>query len=140
MDLERALQRHTQHGHIAHKIQHFVAYEFIGAAQLPKSQWEASAGQGMTPRQQYRYVIFPQAARLMTPPLVNQAISTFKETTLASIISLPELTFQSLEIMAVTRMTFELWLTTATLYLLISYTWSGLGRRLEQSRRWRPLE
>ena len=72
--------------------------------------------------------------------LVNQAISTFKETTLASIISLPELTFQSLEIMAVTRMTFELWLTTATLYLLISYTWSGLGRRLEQSRRWRPLE
>ena len=42
--------------------------------------------------------------------------------------------------MAVTRMTFELWLTTATLYLLISYTWSGLGRRLEQSRRWRPLE
>ena len=111
-----------------------------GLESVPKSQWEASAGQGMTPRQQYRYVIFPQAARLMTPPLVNQAISTFKETTLASIISLPELTFQSLEIMAVTRMTFELWLTTATLYLLISYTWSGLGRRLEQSRRWRPLE
>ena len=111
-----------------------------GLESVPNSQWEASAGQGMTPRQQYRYVIFPQAARLMTPPLVNQAISTFKETTLASIISLPELTFQSLEIMAVTCMTFELWLTTATLYLLISYTWSGLGRRLEQSRRWRPLE
>lgn len=111
-----------------------------GIENVPKSQWEASAGQGMTPWQQYRYVILPQAGRLMTPPLVNQAVSTFKETTLASIISLPELTFQSLEIMAVTRMTFELWLTTAGLYLLISYAWTGLGHWLEHRRRWRPLE
>lgn len=111
-----------------------------GLESVPKSQWEASAGQGMSPWLQYRHVILPQAARLMTPPLVSQTISTFKETTLASIISLPELTFQSLEIMAVTRMTFELWLTTAALYLLISYAWAGLGQRLEQRRRWQPLE
>ncbi|MCH5276759.1 MAG: amino acid ABC transporter permease [Desulfovibrionaceae bacterium] len=111
-----------------------------GLESVPKSQWEASAGQGMSPWQQYRHVILPQAARLMTPPLVSQTISTFKETTLASIISLPELTFQSLEIMAVTRMTFELWLTTAALYLIISYAWAGLGHRLERRRRWQPLE
>lgn len=106
---------------------------------VPKNQWEASASQGLSRWQQYRYVIAPQALRLMLPPLTGQTISTFKETTLASIISLPELTFQSLEIMAVTRMTFELWLTTAGIYLLISYTWSGLGHWLEHRARWRPL-
>lgn len=111
-----------------------------GIEGVHKSQWEASAGQGMNSWQQHRYVIFPQALRLMLPPLVSQAVSTFKETTLASIISLPELTFQSLEIMAVTRMTFELWLTTAALYLLVSYAWVGLGRLLERRQRWRPLE
>lgn len=110
-----------------------------GIESVPPNQWEASAAQGLTPWQQRRFVIAPQALRLMLPPLVGQTISTFKETTLASIISLPELTFQSLEIMAVTRMTFELWLTTAALYLILSYAWAGLGRRLERRRRWRPL-
>lgn len=111
-----------------------------GIESVPKSQWEASASQGLSPWQQHRYIIAPQALRLMLPSLAGQTISTFKETTLASIISLPELTFQSLEIMAVTRMTFELWLTTAAIYLLISYTWSAFGRWLENRQRWRPLE
>lgn len=110
-----------------------------GLESVPKNQWEASASQGLSRWQQYRYVITPQALRIMLPPLTGQSISTFKETTLASIISLPELTFQSLEIMAVTRMTFELWLTTAAIYLLISYTWSGLSHWLERRSRWRPL-
>lgn len=111
-----------------------------GIESVPKSQWEASYAQGFTRWQQFRYIISPQAFRLMLPPLAGQTISTFKETTLASIISLPELTFQSLEVMAVTRMTFELWLTTAAIYLVISYAWSGLGRRLELRQRWRPIE
>ena len=110
-----------------------------GMESIPKGQWEASASQGMTPWQQQRWVIIPQALRLMLPPLVGQTISTFKETTLASIISLPELTFQSLEIMAVTRMTFELWLTTAFIYLVLSYAWSAFGGWLERRQRWRPL-
>jgi len=110
-----------------------------GIESVPREQWEASAAQGMTPWQQHRYVIAPQALRLMLPPLTSQTISTFKDTTLASIISLPELTFQSLEVMAVSRMTFELWLTTAAVYLALSCVWSALGRWLEKRRHWRPL-
>ncbi len=111
-----------------------------GIESVPKSQWEASASQGFSRFQQFRCVIAPQALRIMLPPLAGQTISTFKDTTLASIISLPELTFQSLEVMAVSRMTFELWLTTALLYLVISYAWAGVARRLELRSRWRPLE
>lgn len=99
---------------------------------VDKGQWDAAASLGMSGTQQMRWVIVPQAFRTMIPPLTGQCISVFKETTLASIISLPELTFQSLEVMAVSRMTFELWLTVAALYLLISCMWAQLGRWLEK--------
>ena len=91
-------------------------------------------------RVQRIHIIAPQALRFILPPLAGQTISIFKETTLASIISLPELTFQSLEVMAVTRMTFELWLVTALLYLGLSLFWSRLSAWLERRRKWRPVE
>ena len=110
-----------------------------GIESVPKGQWEAAAAQGMTRWQQRRHVVAPQAVRLMIPPLTGQTITTFKETALASVISLPELTFQSLEIMAVTRMTFELWFGTAAVYLAVSHVWAALGRRLEKRGRWRTV-
>ena len=96
---------------------------------------DAAASLGMNGWQQLRFVIAPQALRLMAPPLAGQCISVFKETALASAISLPELTFQSLEVMAVSRMTFELWLVTALLYLGVSCFWSVLGRIMERRTR-----
>ncbi len=111
-----------------------------GIESVPKAQWDASASQGMRKFQQLRYVIGPQAWRFMVPPLAGQTISTFKDTALASLISLPELTFQSMEIMAVTRMTFELWILTAAIYLCLSYAIAGFAHWLERRTRWRPLE
>ena len=105
-----------------------------GLEGVDKTQWDAAASLGMNGWQQLRFVIAPQALRLMAPPLAGQCISVFKETALASAISLPELTFQSLEVMAVSRMTFELWLVTAAMYLAVSCFWSWLGRRFE--KRW----
>lgn len=113
----------------------YVAEIVRGALEaVDRTQWDASASLGMSPWQQMRWVIAPQAFRLMLPPLTGQCISVFKETALASAISLPELTFQSLEVMAVSRMTFELWLVTAAMYLLVSCFWAWLGRRLERRR------
>ena len=48
--------------------------------------------------------------RAILPPLVGQVITTFKDSALASLISLPDLTFQALEVMAISRMTFEVWI------------------------------
>ena len=73
----------------------------------------------------------------MLPPLAGQVISTFKDSALASLISLPELTFQSLEVMAVSRMTFEIWITSGTLYLLLGLVCAWYGRRLEKRTAWR---
>ena len=113
----------------------YVAEIVRGALEgVDRTQWDASASLGMNGWQQLRWVIAPQALRLMAPPLTGQCISVFKETALASAISLPELTFQSLEVMAVSRMTFELWLVTAALYLVVSCFWAWLGRRLEKRR------
>ena len=99
---------------------------------VDRGQWDAAASLGMSGSQQMRWVVLPQAVRTMIPPLTGQCISVFKETTLASIISLPELTFQSLEVMAVSRMTFELWIGVALLYLGISFLWAQTGRWLEK--------
>ena len=111
----------------------YVAEIVRGALEaVDSTQWDASASLGMNGWQQLRWIIAPQAFRVMVPPLTGQCISVFKETALASAISLPELTFQSLEVMAVSRMTFELWLVTAAMYLGVSCFWAFLGRRLER--------
>lgn len=116
----------------------YVAEIVRGAIEgVDRGQWDAAASLGMSEAQQMRWIIMPQAFRTMIPSLTGQCISVFKETTLASVISLPELTFQSLEVMAVSRMTFELWLATAALYLLISTLWAQLGRWLEGRTRMR---
>ena len=111
----------------------YVAEIVRGALEaVDRTQWDASASLGMSDWQQMRWIIAPQAFRIMAPPLTGQCISVFKETALASAISLPELTFQSLEVMAVSRMTLELWRVTAAMYLLVSCFWAWLGRRLEK--------
>lgn len=111
----------------------YVAEIVRGAIEaIDNTQWDASASLGMNPWQQMYLVIAPEAFRLMLPPLTGQCISVFKETALASAISLPELTFQSLEVMAVTRMTFELWLATASMYLCLCGSLAYMGRWLEK--------
>jgi polar amino acid transport system permease protein len=103
-----------------------------GIESVDQGQWEAASSLGMGSWNRMRLVIIPQAVPLMIPPLTGQCISIFKETALASVISVPELTFQSLEVMAVSRMTFELWLATAALYCGISLALAAMGRRLEK--------
>ena len=99
---------------------------------VPPGQWDAARALGFSRRQSLRLVILPQAARIAMPPLAGQTISAFKDSALASLISLPELTFQSLEVMAVSQMTFEIWISAGALYLLIGLACAALGRWLER--------
>lgn len=103
-----------------------------GVESVPQGQWEASAALGFSSLDRLRLIILPQAGRAILPPLASQTISTFKDSALASLISLPDLTFQSLEIMAVSRMTFEVWISAGVLYLAIGAACAGLARRLEK--------
>lgn len=99
---------------------------------VPKPQWDAALALGFGRAEAFRLIILPQALRLAIPPLTGQCVSTFKESALASLISLPELTFQSLEIMAVSGMTFEVWICTGILYLAIGFICSCGGAILER--------
>ena len=103
-----------------------------GVESVPAGQWDAARALGFSRGQSLRLVILPQAARVVLPPLVGQTISAFKDSALASLISLPELTFQSLEVMAVSQMTFEIWISAGALYLLIGLACAGVGRWLER--------
>lgn len=108
-----------------------------GIESVPQGQRDAAMALGFGGKATLFYVIMPQAAALMLPPLTGQCISIFKESALAALISLPDLTFQSLEIMATSSMTLEIWIAAATLYLLIGMICALIGRWLE--RRYRRI-
>ncbi|MGJ3521753.1 amino acid ABC transporter permease [Nitratidesulfovibrio sp. D1] len=106
-----------------------------GLEGVGRGQWEASASTGLTRRQQLRHVILPQAFRLIVPPLAGQFISTIKDSAILSVISIRELTFQGMELMAATYLTFEIWLTVAALYLVLTFSCSLAARRVERRLR-----
>ncbi|MDM8517894.1 amino acid ABC transporter permease [Desulfobacterales bacterium HSG16] len=104
-----------------------------GIESVEKGQWEASAALGLSWIQQMRHVIWPQAGRIILPPLSGQFISTIKDSAIVSVISIPELTFAGTEIMASTFMTFEIWITIALLYLILTLSCSIGTDMLERS-------
>jgi len=102
-----------------------------GIQSIEKGQWEASAALGFTRWQQMRYVVLPQAVQRILPPLAGQFISTIKDSAIVSVISIQELTFQAMELMASTYLTFEIWITITIMYLLLTLSCSLAVERLE---------
>ncbi|MHB8909689.1 MAG: amino acid ABC transporter permease [Syntrophales bacterium] len=104
-----------------------------GIQSIEKGQWEAAHALGLSRWQQLRYVILPQAIQRILPALAGQLISTIKDSAIVSVISIPELTFQGLELMSATYLTFEVWITITALYFLLTFTCSLGVRRLESA-------
>ncbi len=104
-----------------------------GIQSIEKGQWESSAALGLTWLQQMRFIILPQAGRRVLPPLANEFINTIKYSSIVSIISIQELTFQGLQVISSTQRTIEVWLTISFMYLLLCFSISLLARRLEKS-------
>ncbi len=102
-----------------------------GIQSIDKGQWEACHALGLSKWQQMRYVIFPQAVQRILPPLAGQFISLIKDSSIVSVISIQELTFQGMELMAATYRTFEIWITITLLYLAMTLTCSLAVQRLE---------
>jgi len=102
-----------------------------GIQSIPKGQWEASASLGLSRFQQLRHVILPQAVARILPPFAGQVISTVKDSSIVSVISIQELTFQGMEIMASTYRTFEIWITVTAMYFVITFACSLAVHRLE---------
>ena len=103
-----------------------------GIESVTRGQWEAALSQGMTYPQVFRYVIWPQAIRVMLPPSVGVYISTLKDSSLASIIGYVELTKSGLLVRESTGISFEVLLIIAILYFIINYSISLVGTALER--------
>lgn len=110
-----------------------------GIESVPYGQWEAGRAGGLTTWQIRRYIVIPQTLRQSLAPLAGQSISIIKDSAIASIISLQELTFQSMELMNVTGRTVELWILTALLYYCMCLALEKISQKWERSIQWKPL-
>ena len=102
-----------------------------GIQSVEKGQWEASYALGLSWLQQMRWIIMPQAVQRIVPPLAGQFISTIKDSAIVAVISIQELTYQGLQLMATTYLTFEVWTTVTALYLVLTLSCSLAARKLE---------
>ncbi len=102
-----------------------------GIQSIERGQWEASYALGLSWWQQMHRVILPQALQRILPPLAGEFINTIKNSSIVSVISIQELTFQGMELMAASLLTFEVWITIAGLYLIVCLLLSLGVARLE---------
>ena len=116
----------------------YAAYEAenyrAGIQAVPRGQMEAALSLGMSRWLALRTVILPQAIRIVIPPVTNDFIALFKDSSLVSVITMVELT-KVYGMLALTTYDFlGLGLVTAAIYFGLSYPVSRLARHLEQ--RW----
>ncbi len=102
-----------------------------GISSIPAGQWEAAASLGMTGAVTFRRIILPQAIRTILPPMTNDFVALFKDTSIVSLIAVVELT-KEYEILSKSSLKYlEIGLLTAALYLMMSVPLGALSRRLE---------
>ncbi len=110
-----------------------------GLQAVDKGQMEAARTLGMSHVQAMRFVIVPQAFRIILPALANEFIALLKETAVLSIISVVEVTRRSMLWAAATFEAWPAYLGTAFVYLSITIPLSRLvaylERRMAQSDR-----
>jgi polar amino acid transport system permease protein len=103
-----------------------------GLLAIKKGQWEASASLGLSRPQTYRYVILPQAIRMMLPPLTGICVSLVKDSAIVSVIAVPELTTAARNAISASFMSFEIWFTAAAIYLFLTISLSTASAILEK--------
>ena len=121
----------------------YSAYESeiyrAGLQAVPRGQLEAALSLGMSRSLAIRRILLPQAFRIVIPPVTNDFIALFKDTSVCSVITVIELTKQYSILALSTQRIVELAAITAVLYMLMSYPLSVVARwsekRLAEGRR-----
>ena len=114
----------------------YVAEIFrAGIQSVDNGQMEAGRSLGMTWMQTMRYIIVPQAFKRVIPPLGNEFIAMLKDSSLVSVIGFEELTRRGQLIIAKTYGSFEIWMSVAVIYLVMTLTISRFVAYLERRYR-----
>lgn len=100
-----------------------------GIQSINRGQLEASLSQGMSYVQAMRYVVIPQALRVVLPPLTNQAVNLIKNTSVFIALSAPDLMYETKLISDMAAG--PAFLTAALFYFILCFPLAKLARRLE---------
>jgi polar amino acid transport system permease protein len=91
-----------------------------GIQSIPKGQMEAAMSLGMKYYQAMRFVILPQAIRVIMPPVGNEFIALLKDSSLVSAVAVADLTRRGREYMSSSFIPIETWTMVALLYLVLT--------------------
>jgi polar amino acid transport system permease protein len=103
-----------------------------GIQSISKGQMEAARSLGMTYIQCMRYVIIPQAIRIILPPVGNDLISLLKDSSLVSVVAVADMTRRGREFMAANFNPIETWVMIALLYLVLTLFTARIVHWLEK--------
>ena len=105
-----------------------------GIQSIHKGQMDAARSLGMSYMQSMRYVILPQALRVVLPPIGNEFITLLKDSSLVSVVAVADLTRRGREFMATHFNPIEVWTLVALLYLIMTLFAARLIAWLEKRR------
>ncbi|HJV33917.1 amino acid ABC transporter permease [Geomonas sp.] len=108
-----------------------------GIQGIPKGQTEAALSTGLKPWQAMLYIVLPQGLRNMIPSFVNQFVSLIKDTSLAFIVGVSELTHVATQVNNRTMAyPTEIFIFIAAVYFVICYAFTSFSRYLERKLSW----
>ncbi|WP_159992320.1 amino acid ABC transporter permease [Roseomonas sp. 18066] len=103
-----------------------------GIASIEPGQSEAAFALGMTPAQSMRRIVLPQALKRMVPPLMNQSIIQLKNTSLVSVLAVPDLLYQGQAAAHDSYRPLEIYTVVAVIYFVVLFPLTLLVNRLER--------
>jgi polar amino acid transport system permease protein len=103
-----------------------------GIQAVPKGQTEAAKALGLRQLQVFRQVVLPQAIRICLPPLVNNVVALLKDSSLAYVIGVVELSLVGNRIQAESFQPIPVFITVASIYLLLTSFIATFSKMLER--------
>ncbi|MEU9457139.1 amino acid ABC transporter permease [Streptomyces sp. NPDC048277] len=103
-----------------------------GLAAVPRGQKEAALTTGLRGWSGFRHIVLPQALRISTPPLASLAVTIFQASSLAFVVSVPELMSKAYALSSLTFEYLSVFCLTAVLYAAITLVALGFVRIAER--------
>lgn len=102
-----------------------------GIQAIPRGQTEAARSLGLSPLQTFRDVVFPQSIKIALPPLVNNIVALLKDSSLAYVIGVVELSNIGNRVQAATFQPVPVFVATASIYLVLTTVLTQISGAIE---------
>ncbi len=103
-----------------------------GIQSIPKGQMEAARSLGMSYVQAMRYIILPQAVRVILPPIGNEFVTLLKDSSLVSVLAVSDLTRRGREFVARSFLSFDTFTMVALIYLILTLFFTRISTAIER--------